>query len=213
MPALHRRPALRSALRRLAWSGVLALLAARAAHADVYEFVDDQGVVHFSDAPTDPRFRLVLRDADHSAIAPLPARTLPQREAPAWLLQTIERTSRRHGLDASLLRAVIQVESGYDPNARSPKGALGLMQLMPATARRYGVKDALDPVQNLRGGAAYLRDLLAMFNQDVRLALAAYNAGEQAVTRHGGRIPPYAETQRYVPAVLAVYDDLTHARR
>ena len=87
----------------------------------------------------------------------------------------------------------------------SKKGALGLMQLMPQTAKRYGVIDALDPLQNLDGGAHYLRDLLRMFNNDVSLALAAYNAGEQAVVKHGNRIPPYRETLHYVPQVLDFY--------
>lgn len=200
MPALYRRVAL---------SAALALLAAGPAWADVYGYVDEHGVAHFSDAPTDPRFELFLREPGKPApAAPAPPRRAAQRRLPGWLTEAIDRASRRHALDAALLRAVIEVESGYDPKARSPKGALGLMQLMPATARRYGVTDALDPVQNLRGGAAYLRDLLALFDQDLKLALAAYNAGEGAVLSHGGRIPPYPETQRYVPAVLAVYAEL-----
>lgn len=110
-----------------------------------------------------------------------------------------------YGVDQALLHAVITVESGYSPNAVSRKGASGLMQLMPATARRYGVADSFDPVQNLHGGTQYLRDLLKLFNSDVGLALAAYNAGERAVLKHGRRIPPFRETTRYVPRVLAFY--------
>jgi len=108
-------------------------------------------------------------------------------------------------VDAGLIKAVISVESGYNPTARSPKGAMGLMQLMPDTARRYGVKDIRDPRENIHGGARYLRDLMAMFGNDLRLVLAAYNAGEEAVMKYGRRIPPYAETTAYVPKVLSRY--------
>jgi soluble lytic murein transglycosylase-like protein len=117
----------------------------------------------------------------------------------------VNEVSRIYGLESALLHAVISVESRYNPKAVSPAGAAGLMQLMPHTAKRYGVTDALDPRQNLNGGARYLRDLLRLFNNDTSLALAAYNAGENAVKRHGNRIPPYRETQRYVPKVLAFY--------
>jgi soluble lytic murein transglycosylase-like protein len=113
--------------------------------------------------------------------------------------------SRVTGVDAALLHAVISVESGYDRYAVSPKGATGLMQLMPSTAARYGIRDIRDPQDNIRVGASYLRDLLAMFDNNVELALAAYNAGEQAVIRNGNRLPPYAETRRYVPMVVAHY--------
>ena len=108
-------------------------------------------------------------------------------------------------VDAGLIKAVISVESGYNPLARSPKGATGLMQLMPETARRYGVKDIRDPRENIHGGARYLRDLMAMFGNDLHLVLAAYNAGEEAVMKYGRRIPPFAETVAYVPKVLSRY--------
>ena len=102
-----------------------------------------------------------------------------------------------------LLHAIIAVESAYDARAVSRKGAQGLMQLMPATARRFGVTDPFDPHDNVRGGARYLKTLLTQFNGDLQLTLAAYNAGEQAVFRHGNRVPPFAETQKYVPKVIA----------
>jgi hypothetical protein len=109
--------------------------------------------------------------------------------------------ARRHNLDPALVQAVVAVESGFRPDAVSPKGAQGLMQLMPATARYLGVKDSLDPVDNLDGGVRYLRGLLQRYNGDVKRALAAYNAGEGAVARHGG-VPPYPETLAYVRKVL-----------
>lgn len=114
--------------------------------------------------------------------------------------EVIEPLAARHGVDAGLVHAVIAVESSYRPDARSPKGAMGLMQLMPATARQYGVADAYEPAANLDAGIRHLRSLLDRF--DVPLALAAYNAGEGAIRRHGG-IPPYPETRTYVARVLA----------
>ncbi len=119
--------------------------------------------------------------------------------------QIVDEVSRTYGLESALLHAVVSVESRYNPKAVSRAGATGLMQLMPQTAKRYGVTDAFDPQQNLAGGARYLRDLLRMFNNDLSLALAAYNAGEHAVIRHGNRIPPYRETLNYVPQVLGFY--------
>jgi soluble lytic murein transglycosylase-like protein len=111
----------------------------------------------------------------------------------------------RHGVDAELVKAVIQVESNYNHRAVSPKGAMGLMQLMPGTANRYGVKKAFDPQENVEGGVHYLKDLLELFGSDMKLALAAYNAGEGAVQRNNG-IPNYVETQNYVRKVLALYN-------
>ena len=115
----------------------------------------------------------------------------------------IDRIASEVSVSRQLLHAVIAVESGYDSRAVSPKGAQGLMQLMPATAQRFGVQDPFDPEQNVRGGATFLRSLLDTFAGDARLALAAYNAGESAVIRAGNRIPAFAETQAYVPRVLA----------
>jgi soluble lytic murein transglycosylase-like protein len=119
--------------------------------------------------------------------------------------RTIQDAAKATQLDAALIHAVISAESGYNPFARSRKGAAGLMQLMPETAKRYGVKNRLDPTQNISGGARYLRDLIRMFNNDLQLAVAAYNAGENAVIRAGNRIPPYQETMTYVPRVMSYY--------
>ena len=116
----------------------------------------------------------------------------------------IERYSDQYNVDPILVRAVIQVESNFNAQCVSNKGARGLMQLMPETARRYGVRSIFDPDENIRGGVAYLADLLEMFAFDLPRVLAAYNAGEGAVTRHGG-IPPYNETMKYVKRALTVY--------
>jgi len=116
--------------------------------------------------------------------------------------------ARRHGVAPLLVRAVIRVESAGDPRAVSRKGAAGLMQLMPATATRYGVANRFDPAQNVEAGTRHLRELLDFFNQDLVLALAAYNAGEDAVLRYGRTVPPYAETRRYVARVRAWMDRL-----
>ena len=118
----------------------------------------------------------------------------------------IDAIAKRHRVDPLLVRAVIRVESNFDPKAVSPKGAVGLMQLMPETAMRYGVENRFDPAQNVDGGVRYLRDLMAMFNGNLSLALAAYNAGEGAVIKYGRRIPPYPETQQYVVGVRSYYN-------
>lgn len=117
------------------------------------------------------------------------------------LAQLIERHARRTGLDPRLVRAVVQAESAFQVMARSKKGAMGLMQLMPATARELGVRDPWDPDDNVRGGTTYLRRMLDRYNGDVRLALAAYNAGPTAVDRYRG-VPPYAETQAYISRIM-----------
>jgi len=122
----------------------------------------------------------------------------------AELMVKIQEMAPRYDLDPALVLEVVRAESNFNPRARSHKGALGLMQLIPATARRFGVKDPLDPEQNLRGGMAYLRWLLKRFDGDLSLTLAGYNAGEAAVERHGG-VPPYNETRAYVGKILARY--------
>ena len=147
-------------------------------------------------------------------IAPPPAPALPVIAVPASAAVApgatgvdrfgpmIRQIAQETSMSPLLLDAVIAVESGYDPKAVSRKGAQGLMQLMPQTAQRFGVRDALDPLQNMRGGAMYLKWLLDYFNGDVKLALAGYNAGEHEVVRAGYRIPPIRETRNYVPKVL-----------
>ncbi|HEY9686469.1 MAG TPA: lytic transglycosylase domain-containing protein [Coleofasciculaceae cyanobacterium] len=140
-------------------------------------------------------------DALLSNVMEKPNATLPVPEALEGLIQD---KASQHGLDPDLLKALIRNESGFNPKARSPVGAEGLMQLMPGTAKGLGVTNSLDPAQNIDGGARYLKGLLKKYDQSVPLALAAYNAGPGAVDRHGG-IPPYAETTQYVKKVMQSY--------
>ena len=128
----------------------------------------------------------------------------PKQAAPE-IVSMVETAAARAGLDLDLVKAVVLVESGFRPAARSSAGAVGLMQVIPATGRRFGVTDLHDPALNLYAGTTYLAYLLKYFKGDIRLALAGYNAGEGAVVKHGYRIPPYAETQAYVPAVLGAW--------
>jgi soluble lytic murein transglycosylase-like protein len=180
-----------------------------AAHADIYRYVDEHGSVHFTNIPNDSRYKLYMTtrkdpDAVTNALNNRLVHSYPS-EARKRYHAHILAAARIYQLEPALLHAVISAESGYDPLARSAKGARGLMQLMPGTARRYGVEDPLDPEQNIYGGAAYLRDLLTLFGNDLKLALAAYNAGEGSVMEYGNRIPPYRETAQYVPKVLSYY--------
>ena len=143
-------------------------------------------------------------DARVSAVAPPAVPAIAARKVKHYD-RHIARAARAYQIDAALLRAVISVESRYDPNAVSAGGASGLMQLMPSTAEQYNVSDLFDPAENVRAGAQHLRYLLRLFDNDLALALAAYNAGEGNVIKHGRRIPPYRETKAYVPKVLAYY--------
>lgn len=118
----------------------------------------------------------------------------------------IQEIAEQTQVDPALLHAIIQAESSYNPHARSPRGAVGLMQLMPATGRRFGVRNLTDPIANVYAGARYLRYLLALFDNNKKLAIAGYNAGEYAVKRHGNKIPPYRQTQQYVNKVMSLYE-------
>lgn len=184
----------------------LALLALSApAAADIYSYTDAGGIAHFSNVPDNKNYKIIVvtqraenRPAGGAASPPVQlGQAGKSRFAPL-----VEEAARAHQVDAALLHAVITAESGYNPAAVSNKGAVGLMQLMPETARRYGVENSFDPAQNIHGGTRYLSDLLQMFNNNLELAVAAYNAGENAVIRHGYSIPPYRETLAYVPKVL-----------
>jgi len=197
---------------RVAWPPTfvcLVLCFGSAARADVYAYVDPDGTTHFSNVPTDQRYRLVLSsrtldDGPSDAASAVHLNEVLLARAERYE-PYIKEAARVADVDARLLHAVIVVESAFDERAISKQGARGLMQLMPATARRYGVRDLFNPRQNIKAGASYLRDLLDRYGNDLQLVLAAYNAGEEAVDRHGHVIPPFKETQAYVPRVLGVY--------
>lgn len=201
----------RSACRAAALLSI-ALLSAGGARAQIYSGSSgESGAIVLSNFPSAEAPHLLLaapegpRAAAAAEAGPASSRTTtPVKVQPsADLSRLIDSVATRTKLPADLLHAVIAVESGYDAKARSPKGAMGLMQLMPSTAQRFGVRDPFAPIDNVQGGATYLKWLLDLFEGDLALALAAYNSGEQAVLKAGRKIPPFPETQAYVPRVLA----------
>ncbi len=191
----------------------------RARASDVYSYVDGDGVVHFSNVPTDTRYRKVNRGAGAASLyrAPAPA---PDRARPATAVATplpsssplerwrqhIRLAAAKYRIPEALLFAVMAVESNFDHQALSEKGAMGLMQLMPSTAKDMYVSDAWDPAQNIEGGARYLRVLANQYGGDMVKTIAAYNAGPDAVRRAGGHVPPSPETREYVRKVVALYE-------
>lgn len=190
---------------------VLALLLganAEAASGDIFAFTDGAGVSHYTNVPIDSRYRLIVA-APSEPMADAARASVPREIDWAARAGTynhmIDRAAKKSALQPALLRAVIAIESAFNPHAVSSAGAQGLMQLHPDTARRYGVGDAFDPEQNVGGGARYLSDLMRRYHNNLELVLAAYNAGEQAVDRYGRQVPPFRETQAYVPAVLRLY--------
>jgi soluble lytic murein transglycosylase-like protein len=179
------------------------------ADAGIYAFVDDKGELHLSNVPDNDRYQRldpVFPPAEAEARAARAPEVGVDPGAGRRYGAVVAQVAGQYGIEAALLHAVISVESGYNARAVSKRGASGLMQLMPGTARRYGVADIFDPAENVRAGALYLNDLLKMFDNDIRLALAAYNAGEAAVIKYGRRIPPYRETAAYVPRVVGFYE-------
>ena len=192
------------------------------ARADLYGFVDAQGEVHLANEKLDERYALFVKgEHRHEFQLSSELRFLPPTDALAdnIIFKRIQKTpnvlkfeslvlseARRQRLDPALVKAVIAVESAYDPAAVSPKGAVGLMQLIPGTAERYGVRRIADPKDNVNGGTRYLRDLIDLFKGDLQLALAGYNAGEGAVIRYKNRIPPFPETQAYVKLVMQFHE-------
>jgi soluble lytic murein transglycosylase-like protein len=179
------------------------------AQADIFGRVESDGEIQLANHPTADGFELWAEAPKAPATG---SAGEPENSGQALGLEgsgqryraVVEKAARSNELEPALIHAVITVESRYNPKAVSRKGASGLMQLMPGTAKRYGVSNVFDPAQNVGAGARYLRDLLKLFNNDLQLALAAYNAGENAVIRHR-KIPPYQETAAYVPKVLAYY--------
>ena len=176
----------------------------QSAFAGVARFVDQEGVVHFTNAPTDSRYQWYT-EASGTASGWL---RVPDSRQNGYALEILQ-AAERYGVEAKLVEAVIGVESAFNPWAVSRKGARGLMQLMPQTASLLGVRNSFSPGQNIEGGVRYLRHLLDRYRGNLPLALAAYNAGAQAVDRYRG-IPPYPETHEYVQRVLRVYGGDPH---
>jgi soluble lytic murein transglycosylase-like protein len=180
------------------WTVNLAL--ASPAVADIYKYVDQDGIIHLTNVPTlsGVNYTLVMREK----------RVLFDRKIGTDISKydhLIAKASQKYNVESALIKAVIKAESNFNHMAVSPKGARGLMQLMPATASSLQVHDSFHPENNIEGGARYLGYLIRYFNGNLPFALAAYNAGENAVIRHGG-IPPYRETQTYVSRVLSYFD-------
>lgn len=170
--------------------------------ADIFVYIDKEGVMHFSNAPTHNRYRVYMKE-NSSSPAPVVKRLKPDTDKYDHL---IAESCRLHGVDFALVKAVIRAESSFDPYAISSKGAEGLMQLMPETSKRLNVANPFDPQDNINGGVKYLRYLMGRFNNDLKLSLAAYNAGETTVAQVNG-IPNYRETKNYVAEVLRYYQE------
>lgn len=186
------------------------LLWMQPAQADIYKYVDKHGRVILTDKPTHKGYKRLVKTwkgwvevEKRYGRSSINYRSM--KENRKKYSGTISHFANEYKLPTPLLHAVITAESSYDPNAVSRAGAVGLMQLMPGTAKRYGVLNRKNPYQNIKGGSNYLRDLLGMFDNNLVLALAAYNAGENAVKKYGNKIPPYKETQSYVKKVLSYY--------
>ena len=214
--------------RMIKMAGVLVAMAVAApsALADIYVYRDENGVTTATNIKPHSRYKIdkIFRDSSGSrgsSVAKVSPQTpgspyiktargminttlLDEPPTSAEVKAIMAEAALAFNLDKALVRAIIQTESAFKVHATSPKGARGLMQLMPETAARYGVRDIFDPEQNIWGGSRYMRDLLVQFNHELPLALAAYNAGENAVIRHGG-IPPYTETRNYVKKVMELH--------
>ncbi|MBF0271278.1 MAG: lytic transglycosylase domain-containing protein [Magnetococcales bacterium] len=252
-PGKNRTPVPRSGTWRpgSSWVVLMALLggfgSVSPAVADIYTFTDSNGVIHLTDRPLGPEYRLLIsspkepkkpkglaarpQDKRNKSLT-TPANSLSASRMirydgrntgpkvvtfgsntfPQYLsasnrsvAETIHDASMRYQIHSALIKAVIKTESDFNPLAVSPKGAVGLMQLMPGTAQDLGVMDPTDPASNIDGGVRYLRDLLGQFNNNLILSLAAYNAGPGAVKKFGNTVPPYEETQQYVAKVLHFY--------
>ncbi len=170
---------------------------------DIYRYVDAEGVIHFSNVQPDGKFHLYLREGPKPAPPP---RSGPRAgyAAEGWMADYVNRYCRANNLSPALVHAIIKAESDGRRKAVSPKGAKGVMQLMPFTSKRLNVSDPFDPIENIEGGIKYIKELLATFDGDVTNAVAAYNAGPAAVKKYGG-IPPFQETRLYVRRVLNLY--------
>jgi len=185
----------------MCYAMLLVTFTAISSFADIYKYEDEEGVLHFTDAPTDKRFKVFMRDLKKDRKLRTTFRLAGCARNPEEFEPIINACALEYGVDKSLVKAVIHAESGYNPTAVSSKGARGLMQLMPKTAQDLKVTNSLDPAENIRGGVRYLKFLLNTFKGDETLALAAYNSGLSKVAKFGG-VPPYEETRNYVAKVL-----------
>jgi len=183
-------------------AALLCVVTPAVAHAQLYSWTDASGRLIISDTPKDPAARTYSVAYVGASYGVIKDATAPKRRISEFDDLIVENATQ-HSLHPDFVRAVIQAESAFNPRARSVKGAMGLMQLMPGTASDYGVTNAYDPVQNIRAGVAYLKSLLVRFGNDVSLALAAYNAGPKAVEKYGNAVPPYKETRNYVSKIRA----------
>jgi len=174
-------------------------------HADIYQYVDSNGTIHLTNVPTDPKIPYLLVMKEKRVRIQLPGEVTRYDDL-------ITLASTKYDLDSSLVKAIIKAESNFNHRAVSPAGARGLMQLMPATATSLQVTDAFHPENNIDGGVRYLRYLMRLFDGDLPLVLAAYNAGENAVLRYNYRIPPYPETQTYVKRVLHYFHEYSQEK-
>ncbi len=170
--------------------------------ADIYRYVDGEGVIHYSNVQPDEKFTLYLREGPKAA-PPAPASALRLPGA-SWMTGYVDRFSRANDLPPALVHAIIKAESNGQRNAVSRKGAKGVMQLMPFTSKRLRVADPFDPIENIEGGIKYIKELLVTFGGDLTNTVAAYNAGPAAVRKYGG-VPPYQETRIYVRRVMDLY--------
>jgi soluble lytic murein transglycosylase len=168
--------------------------------ADIYRYVDGDGVVHYSNTQPDEKFTLYLREGPKTPPR-APASAVPDA---SWMNGYVDRISRANDLPPALVHAIIKAESNGQRKAVSPKGARGVMQLMPFTSKRMQVADPFDPIENIEGGIRYIKELLVSFGGDLTNTVAAYNAGPAAVRKYGG-VPPYQETRLYVRRVMELY--------
>jgi len=168
--------------------------------ADIYRYVDGEGVVHYSNVQPDEKFTLYLREGPKAAPR-APASAIP---GASWMTGYVDRFSRANDLPPALVHAIIKAESNGQRKAVSPKGAKGVMQLMPFTSKRMRVADPFDPIENIEGGIKYIKELLVTFEGNLTNTVAAYNAGPAAVRKYGG-VPPYQETRLYVRRVMDLY--------
>jgi soluble lytic murein transglycosylase-like protein len=172
--------------------------------AGIYRYEDERGVIHFTNCPRDSQFKLYIRESKEDVGGEENRASVPPVRDQSQFDSLIEELSKKHNVDFALVKAMIKAESGFNPLAVSRKGARGLMQLMPETAQRMNVANIFNPRENIDGGVRYFRHLLSLFNNDLRLSLAAYNAGENVVSELRS-IPPYRETVDYVRKVLNYY--------